>query len=147
MKKTAFTVTSQDHKTCMHRWSQVWVYYCCQQWLHEHGHLLPATSFLCLYFGHCLETFFRRLIQSIYHSVNSHHCRGSFFTPFMFLYVWPFPTSSTDKYLFVIDFAITPVTNSAICTLLNKDIRVSIKQLCKKIAYSRICWPHIFLKL
>ncbi|XP_014635870.1 PREDICTED: olfactory receptor 4F21-like [Ceratotherium simum simum] len=54
-----------------------------------------------------------------------------FFTPCMFLYVWPFPTSSIDKYLFIVDFAITPVLNPAIYTLRNKDIKVAIKRWSK----------------
>ena len=40
-----------------------------------------------------------------------------FFTPCMFLYVWPFPITSLDKYLFIVDFAITPILNPAIYTL------------------------------
>ncbi|CAD7666898.1 unnamed protein product [Nyctereutes procyonoides] len=50
-----------------------------------------------------------------------------FFTPCMFLYVWPFPTSSIDKYLFIADFAITSILNPIIYTLRNKDIKVSVK--------------------
>ncbi|XP_043774767.1 olfactory receptor 4F21-like [Cervus elaphus] len=55
-----------------------------------------------------------------------------FFTPCMFLYVWPFPTSSVDKYLFIADFALTPVLNPIIYTLRNKDIKVAIKRLIKR---------------
>nr|XP_012422813.1 PREDICTED: olfactory receptor 4F17-like [Odobenus rosmarus divergens] len=43
-----------------------------------------------------------------------------FFTPCMFLYVWPFPTTSLDKCLFIVDFAITPLLNPAIYTLETK---------------------------
>uniref|UniRef100_A0A452TJE2 Olfactory receptor n=1 Tax=Ursus maritimus TaxID=29073 RepID=A0A452TJE2_URSMA len=60
-----------------------------------------------------------------------------FFTPCMFLYVWPFPTSSIDKYLFIVDFAITPVLNPAIYTLWNKDI--AIKRLNKWGHYIKFC--------
>ena len=49
-----------------------------------------------------------------------------FFTPCMFLYVWPFPRSSIDKYLFIADFALTPVLNPIIYTLRNKEIKVAI---------------------
>ncbi|XP_037357672.1 olfactory receptor 4F15-like [Talpa occidentalis] len=56
-----------------------------------------------------------------------------FFTPCMFLYVWPFPTTSLDKYLFIVDFAITPVLNPAIYTLRNKDMRVAMRRLSKRI--------------
>ncbi|CAD7666891.1 unnamed protein product [Nyctereutes procyonoides] len=62
-----------------------------------------------------------------------------FFTPCMFLYVWPFPTSSIDKYLFIADFAITPILNPIIYTLRNKDIKVSVKRLSKWGHYGRRC--------
>ena len=62
-----------------------------------------------------------------------------FFTPCMFLYVWPSPPPSLDKNLFIVDFAITPVLNPAIYTLRNKDIKVAIKRLLKKILFSRFC--------
>ncbi|KAM5178988.1 olfactory receptor 4F21-like [Callospermophilus lateralis] len=62
-----------------------------------------------------------------------------FFTPCMFLYVWPFPTSSVDKYLFIADFALTPVLNPIIYTLRNKDIQIAIKRLSKQKNYVRFC--------
>ncbi|XP_046505460.1 LOW QUALITY PROTEIN: olfactory receptor 4F15-like [Equus quagga] len=62
-----------------------------------------------------------------------------FFTPCMFLYAWPFPTSSIDKYLFIVDFAITPVLNPAIYTLRNNDIKIAIKRLSKRGHYVRFC--------
>nr|XP_015106514.1 olfactory receptor 4F21-like [Vicugna pacos] len=62
-----------------------------------------------------------------------------FFTPCMFLYVWPFPRSSIDKYLFIADFAITPVLNPIIYTLRNKDIKVAIKRLSKQKHYIKFC--------
>ncbi|XP_025739526.1 olfactory receptor 4F6-like [Callorhinus ursinus] len=60
-----------------------------------------------------------------------------FFMPCIFLYVGPFPTTSLDKYLFIVDSAITPVLNPAIYTLRNKDMRVAMRRLCK-----RIVGPH-----
>ncbi|XP_075818721.1 olfactory receptor 4F21-like [Microtus pennsylvanicus] len=62
-----------------------------------------------------------------------------FFTPCIFLYVWPFPTSAVDKYLFIADFAITPALNPVIYTLRNKDIWVSIQRLYKRVGYDRLC--------
>ncbi|NP_666505.1 olfactory receptor family 4 subfamily G member 16 [Mus musculus] len=62
-----------------------------------------------------------------------------FFTPCMFLYVWPFPTSSIDKYLFIADFAITPALNPVIYTFRNKDIRIAIGRLSKRAVCSRFC--------
>ncbi|XP_037691387.1 olfactory receptor 4F21-like [Choloepus didactylus] len=56
-----------------------------------------------------------------------------FFMPCMFLYVWPFPTTSLDKYLFIVDFAITPVLNPAIYTLRNKDMKLAVRRLGKQI--------------
>ncbi|XP_075820088.1 olfactory receptor 4F21-like [Microtus pennsylvanicus] len=61
------------------------------------------------------------------------------FTPCMFLYVWPFPTSSIDKYLFIVDFAIAPALNPVIYTLRNKDILVSIQRLYKRVGYDNFC--------
>ncbi|XP_003803741.2 olfactory receptor 4F21-like [Otolemur garnettii] len=62
-----------------------------------------------------------------------------FFTPCMFLYVWPFPTSSVDKYLFIADFAITPALNPVIYTLRNKDIKIAIQRLSKCGHHDRFC--------
>ncbi|MBZ3870090.1 Olfactory receptor 4F21 [Sciurus carolinensis] len=62
-----------------------------------------------------------------------------FFTPCMFLYVWPFPRSSVDKHLFVADFTITPALNPVIYTLRNKDIKISIQRLNKKGHYNKFC--------
>ncbi|XP_055292307.1 olfactory receptor 4F15-like [Moschus berezovskii] len=59
-----------------------------------------------------------------------------FFMPCMFLYVWPFPATSLDKYLFIVDFAITPILNSAIYTLRNKDMRIAMRRLGKQIVGS-----------
>jgi len=54
----------------------------------------------------------------------------------MFLYVWPFPTTSLDKYLFIVDFAITPILNPTIYTLRNKDMRFAMRRLGKRIVGS-----------
>ena len=59
-----------------------------------------------------------------------------FFMPCMFLYVWPFPTTSLDKYLFIVDFAITPILNPTIYTLRNKDMRFATRRLGKRIVGS-----------
>ncbi|KAM4832364.1 olfactory receptor 4F21-like [Urocitellus parryii] len=62
-----------------------------------------------------------------------------FFTPCVFLYMWPFPTSSVDKYLFIADFALTPVLNPIIYTLRNKEIQIAVKRLSKQKNYVRFC--------
>ncbi|XP_055260168.1 olfactory receptor 4F15-like [Moschus berezovskii] len=59
-----------------------------------------------------------------------------FFMPCMFLYVWPFPATSPDKYLFIVVFAITPVSNPAIYTLRNKDMRIAMRKLGKRVVGS-----------
>ena len=59
-----------------------------------------------------------------------------FFMPYMFLYVWPFPATSLDKYLFIDAFAITLVLNPAIYTLRNKDMRIAMRRLGKRIVGS-----------
>ncbi|XP_048188035.1 olfactory receptor 4F15-like [Perognathus longimembris pacificus] len=62
-----------------------------------------------------------------------------YFTPCIFLYAWPFPTSSIDKYLFIANFAITPALNPVIYTLRNKDIRVAVQRLRKQGHFGRLC--------
>ncbi|KAM4832644.1 olfactory receptor 4F21-like [Urocitellus parryii] len=54
-----------------------------------------------------------------------------YFTPCIFIYMWPFPTSSVDKYMFIVDFAITPALNPIIYTLRNKDIKLATERLIK----------------
>lgn len=55
-----------------------------------------------------------------------------FFMPYMFLYVWPFPATSLDKYLLIDAFAITLVLNPAIYTLRNKN-EIAMRRLAKQI--------------
>ncbi|XP_046316672.1 olfactory receptor 4F15-like [Marmota monax] len=62
-----------------------------------------------------------------------------FFTPCIFIYMWPFPTSSVDKYMFIVDFTITPALNPLIYTLRNKDIKIAIQRLSKWLHYDRFC--------
>ncbi|XP_014700103.1 olfactory receptor 4F6-like [Equus asinus] len=52
-----------------------------------------------------------------------------FFGPCIFVYMWPFPTVSVDKFLAILDFMITPILNPAIYTLRNKDMKTAIKRL------------------
>ncbi|XP_074141201.1 olfactory receptor 4F15-like [Sminthopsis crassicaudata] len=51
-----------------------------------------------------------------------------FFGPCMFLYVWPFPTLSLDKFFAIVDFVVTPVLNPAIYTLRNKDMKMAMRR-------------------
>ncbi|XP_003418754.2 olfactory receptor 4F15-like [Loxodonta africana] len=52
-----------------------------------------------------------------------------FFGPYIFVYVWPFPTVPVDKFLAILDFMITPILNPAIYTLRNKDIKMGMRRL------------------
>ncbi|XP_044518288.1 olfactory receptor 4F6-like [Gracilinanus agilis] len=60
-----------------------------------------------------------------------------FFTPCFFVYVWPFPTLSLDKFLIILDFVVTPVLNPAIYTFRNKDMKVAMKRMSRQIMGSK----------
>ncbi|EHH61531.1 hypothetical protein EGM_19406 [Macaca fascicularis] len=60
-----------------------------------------------------------------------------FFAPCIFLYVWPFPTKSLDKFFAIVNFVVTPVLNPAIYTLRNKDMKVAMRRLSQQILNSR----------
>ncbi|XP_074088121.1 olfactory receptor 4F4-like [Macrotis lagotis] len=59
-----------------------------------------------------------------------------FFAPCFFVYVWQVPTLSLDKFLLIFIFLITPLLNPIIYTFRNKDMKMSVKRLTKKIAGS-----------
>lgn len=69
-----------------------------------------------------------------------------FFTPCMFLYVWPFPISSSDKYLFIVEFAINPVLNPATYTLRNKGIKAAMT-VQKDILFQNLLTTYVFRAL
>ncbi|KAM9061261.1 olfactory receptor 4F6-like [Sarcophilus harrisii] len=52
-----------------------------------------------------------------------------FFGPCIFVYMWPFPTMPVDKFLFILDFVITPILNPSIYTFRNKDMKMAVKKL------------------
>ena len=60
-----------------------------------------------------------------------------FFTPCMFLYVWPFPTKSLDIFFAIVDFVVTPILNPAIYTLRNRDMKVAMTRLSHQLVNSR----------
>ncbi|XP_077905156.1 olfactory receptor 4F21-like [Ictidomys tridecemlineatus] len=62
-----------------------------------------------------------------------------YFTPCIFIYMWPFPESSVDKYMFIVDFTVTPALNPIVYTLRNKDVKTAIKRLKKQHHYDRLC--------
>ncbi|XP_048074335.2 olfactory receptor 4F6-like [Ursus arctos] len=61
-----------------------------------------------------------------------------FFGPCIFVYVWPFPTMSVDKFLAILDFMITPILNPVIYTLRNKDMKMEMKRLCSQLLSLRM---------
>ncbi|XP_072479595.1 olfactory receptor 4F15-like [Notamacropus eugenii] len=60
-----------------------------------------------------------------------------FFGPCIFVYVWPFPTMPVDKFLFILDFIVTPVLNPSIYTFRNKEMKVAMKRLITQLGSSR----------
>ncbi|XP_072481226.1 olfactory receptor 4F6-like [Notamacropus eugenii] len=60
-----------------------------------------------------------------------------YFTPCFFVYVWPFPTLSLDKFLIILDFVVTPVLNPAIYTFRNKEMKMAMKRLSRQIVGSK----------
>ncbi|KAM4828977.1 olfactory receptor 4F3/4F16/4F29-like [Thomomys bottae] len=55
-----------------------------------------------------------------------------FFGPCVIVYVWPFPTLPTDKFLAIFDVFITPVLNPVIYTFRNKEMKVAMTRLLDK---------------
>ena len=53
-----------------------------------------------------------------------------FFGPCIFVYMWPFPIVTVDKFLAILDFLVTPILNPAIYTLRNKDMKTAMRRLC-----------------
>ncbi|XP_027698398.1 olfactory receptor 4F6-like [Vombatus ursinus] len=60
-----------------------------------------------------------------------------FFGPCIFVYVWPFPTMPVDKFLFILDFVITPVLNPSIYAFRNKEMKVALRRLMSHLGNSR----------
>uniref|UniRef100_A0A096NNH4 Olfactory receptor n=1 Tax=Papio anubis TaxID=9555 RepID=A0A096NNH4_PAPAN len=56
-----------------------------------------------------------------------------FFGPCVFIYAWPFPIKSLDKFLAVFYSVITPLLNPIIYTLRNKDMKTAIRRLRKDV--------------
>lgn len=61
-----------------------------------------------------------------------------FFGPCIFIYAWPFPIKSLDKFLAVFCSVVTPLLNPIIYTLRNKDMKTAMKRLRKWNMNSRI---------
>ncbi|EFB12877.1 hypothetical protein PANDA_022365, partial [Ailuropoda melanoleuca] len=61
-----------------------------------------------------------------------------FFGPCIFVYMWPFPTVSVDKFLAILDFMITPILNPVIYTLRSKDMKMAMKRLCSQLLSLRM---------
>ncbi|XP_006883303.1 PREDICTED: olfactory receptor 4F4-like [Elephantulus edwardii] len=54
-----------------------------------------------------------------------------FFGPCIFIYAWPFPIKSLDKFLAVFYSVVTPLLNPIIYTLRNKDMKTAMRRLRK----------------
>lgn len=52
-----------------------------------------------------------------------------YFGPCIFMYTWPFPTVSVDKFLAIFDVIITPFLNPVIYTFRNKEMKVAMKRI------------------
>ncbi|XP_049624968.1 olfactory receptor 4F4 [Suncus etruscus] len=61
-----------------------------------------------------------------------------FFGPCIFIYAWPFPIKSLDKFLAVFYSVVTPLLNPIIYTLRNKDMKTAMRRLIKREANSRV---------
>uniref|UniRef100_A0A7N4PIY8 Olfactory receptor n=1 Tax=Sarcophilus harrisii TaxID=9305 RepID=A0A7N4PIY8_SARHA len=60
-----------------------------------------------------------------------------FFGPCIFVYMWPFPTMPVDKFLFILDFVITPILNPSIYTFRNKEMIVAMRRLIIQLGSTR----------
>ncbi|XP_055990036.1 olfactory receptor 4F4 [Sorex fumeus] len=61
-----------------------------------------------------------------------------FFGPCIFIYAWPFPIKSLDKFLAVFYSVVTPLLNPIIYTLRNKDMKAAMRRLLKQNVNSRL---------
>ncbi|XP_077905151.1 olfactory receptor 4F17 [Ictidomys tridecemlineatus] len=52
-----------------------------------------------------------------------------FFGPCIFIYAWPFPVKSLDKFLAVFYSVVTPLLNPIIYTLRNKDMKTAMRKV------------------
>ncbi|XP_004609802.2 olfactory receptor 4F4-like isoform X2 [Sorex araneus] len=60
------------------------------------------------------------------------------FGPCIFIYAWPFPIKSLDKFLAVFYSVVTPLLNPIIYTLRNKDMKAAMRRLLKQNVNSRV---------
>uniref|UniRef100_UPI0020207EDB olfactory receptor 4F4-like n=1 Tax=Myodes glareolus TaxID=447135 RepID=UPI0020207EDB len=56
-----------------------------------------------------------------------------FFGPFVFIYAWPFPIRSLDKFLAVFYSVVTPLLNPIIYTLRNTEMKTAMRRISKQI--------------
>ncbi|KAM9612827.1 olfactory receptor 4F3/4F16/4F29-like [Trichechus inunguis] len=60
-----------------------------------------------------------------------------FFGPTMFVYTWPHPSSQMDKFLAIFDAVLTPFRNPVIYTFRNKEMKATMKRVCKQLVIYR----------
>ncbi|XP_051000840.1 olfactory receptor 4F4-like [Acomys russatus] len=62
-----------------------------------------------------------------------------FFGPCIFIYAWPFPIKSLDKFLAVFYSVVTPLLNPIIYTLRNTEMKTAMRRICEmKNIYKKI---------
>ncbi|XP_006140617.1 olfactory receptor 4F17 [Tupaia chinensis] len=61
-----------------------------------------------------------------------------FFGPCIFIYAWPFPIKSLDKFFAVFYSVVTPLLNPIIYTLRNKDMKTAMRKLKNRNVNSRV---------
>ncbi|XP_057579465.1 olfactory receptor 4F3/4F16/4F29-like [Hippopotamus amphibius kiboko] len=62
-----------------------------------------------------------------------------FFSPLIFVYMWPSPSIHLDKFLAIFDAVLTPFLNPVIYTLRNQEMKVAMRRVCRQlVSYRKI---------
>ncbi|XP_047397011.1 olfactory receptor 4F3/4F16/4F29-like [Sciurus carolinensis] len=103
----------------------------------------------------CVGSFFMLLISYVFilFTVWKHSSGGSskalstlsahitvvilFFGPTLFVYTWPHSNSQIDKFLAIFDAVLTPFLNPVIYTFRNKDMKATMKRICRQLVIYR----------
>uniref|UniRef100_A0A8C3YD05 Olfactory receptor n=1 Tax=Catagonus wagneri TaxID=51154 RepID=A0A8C3YD05_9CETA len=59
------------------------------------------------------------------------------FGPFIFVYTWPSPPITLDKYLAIFDAVLTPFLNPVIYTFRNQEMKLAMKRVCRQLVTYR----------
>uniref|UniRef100_A0A8I3S2X8 Olfactory receptor n=1 Tax=Canis lupus familiaris TaxID=9615 RepID=A0A8I3S2X8_CANLF len=60
-----------------------------------------------------------------------------FFSPLIFVYMWPFPSIHLDKFLAIFDAVLTPFLNPVIYTFRNQEMKVAMRRVCRQLVNYR----------